>query len=412
MSGLVILTIQGREILDSRGNPTLEVELLCQGGIKTIASVPSGASVGAFEAFDLRDGDPKRYHGLGLLKSIALLENEISRALVDKSFSSIKELDQALIELDGTVNKGVLGANTSLALSIAFAKALAKSENLALYQIIKRENPVNFNVKNPIPLLNLINGGKHSDNGLAIQEFLLVPPEKISFKEKIRLAAEFFYDLKNRLQKLGERISVGDEGGFAPNFSKSHEALNHLVSLIEKSKYQDCKLALDAAASSFYEKNIYQIDGEKFNSSELISYYKDLIKNYPIISIEDPLAEEDFFGWERITEELQNQILLVGDDLFVTNQYYLAGGIEKGLANAILIKPNQVGTLSETLATVVLAKENDYEVIASHRSGETEEKALAHLALGIGAKYLKAGAPCRSERLAKYNELIRLDLET
>jgi enolase len=412
MSSLVIRKVLGREILDSRGNPALEVELTWNQGRKTFASVPSGASVGSFEAFELRDGDPERYHGLGLLKSINFLENNITKALVDKTFSSVKELDQALIALDGTVNKGFLGANTTLGLSLAAAKALAELEEIPLYKVIAREYEGEITVKNPIPFLNVINGGKHADNQLAIQEFILVPPENISFKERMLLAAEFFYDLRELLKRAGERISVGDEGGFAPNFSQSKETLNHLMKLLEKKPYQACKLALDAAASSFYKDNLYAIDGDKLSNLELIEYYRDLIKQYPIISIEDPMAEEDFLGWQKITEALGEKILLVGDDLFVTNKFHLANGIEKNLANAILIKPNQVGTITETLETVALARQNNYEIIVSHRSGETEEVALAHLALGVGAKYLKAGAPCRSERLAKYNELIRLNLET
>lgn len=416
---VIIEKVIGREIIDSRGNPTLEVEIVLDNGIKKYASVPSGASVGMEEAVELRDCDVERYHGMGVTKSIDVLNKLIIPALNRRKLNSLKELDELVIEIDGTTNKSKVGANTSLALSLAFAKCLAASKNIPLYRLIANEYKdlcgVDIRVfKAPTPMLNVINGGKHADNGLVLQEFMIVPIIDSSIQEKIRVSCEFFSELKDTIYGMGHSTNVGDEGGFAPLLSSAYDALDLLMVVLEKDRYRGCfKFAIDAAASTFYDQrnkiyNLYEDEDEPITSEDMVNFYQQLIGEYPILSLEDPIAEDDLVGWKMITKEIGNEVMLVGDDLFVTNTKNLQHGIENGLGNAILIKPNQIGTLTETMNAVHLARSNGYEVVVSHRSGETEDTSLSHIAVGLGASYIKAGAPCRSERVAKYNELIRI----
>jgi enolase len=416
---MFIEKIIGREIIDSRGNPTLEVELQLDNGVKQYASVPSGASIGMQEAVEMRDYDIERYHGMGLHKSIEVLNRLVMPALHGKKLQSVKELDQLVIELDGTHNKAKVGANTSLALSLAFAKCLAVSQNIPLYKLIANEYRAQSGIdirefKPPIPMLNVINGGKHADNRLVLQEFMIVPIIDSTIQEQIRISCEFFSELKDTISALGYSTNVGDEGGFAPRLESAYDALDLLMQVLENDRYRGCfKFAIDAAASTFYDKKystyaLYEDDDEPITNEEMINFYGQLISEYPILSIEDPIAEEDFIGWQMITKALGSDVMLVGDDLFVTNTKNLQYGIDNRLGNAILIKPNQIGTLTETISAVHLARSNGYEVVVSHRSGETEDTSLAHLAVGLNASYIKAGAPSRSERVAKYNELIRI----
>lgn len=415
---MFIKKITGREIIDSRGNPTLEVEIELDNGVKRYASVPSGASVGIQEAVELRDCDVERYHGMGVTKSIDMLNKIIVPALDIRDLQSLRELDQLIIELDGTTNKSKIGANTSLALSLAFAKCLAASKEIPLYKLIADEYKTQsgieiYDFKSPTPMLNVINGGKHADNGLVIQEFMIVPTIDSTIQEKIRISCEFFAELKDTIYGLGHSTNVGDEGGFAPLLSSAYDALDLLMEVLERDRYRGCfKFAIDAAASTFYDLktksyNLYD-DDEPITNEDMVNFYLQLISEYPILSIEDSLAEEDLIGWKMITQKIGNDVILVGDDLFVTNTKNLQYGIDNKLGNAILIKPNQIGTLTETIKAVHLARSNGYEVIVSHRSGETEDTSLSHVAVGLGASYIKAGAPCRSERVAKYNELIRI----
>ncbi len=415
----IIEKVIGREIIDSRGNPTLEVELQLENGIKQYASVPSGASVGLQEAIELRDRDIERYHGMGVTKAIDLLNDLIFPKLKSKSFNSIIELDEFIIEIDGTNNKGKIGANTSLALSLAFAKCFAVSHNIPLYKLIANEYSKTYDLdmkafKAPTPMFNVINGGKHADNGLVLQEFMIVPIIDRNISEKIRVSCEFFTELRDTIHRLGHTTSVGDEGGFAPLLSSAYDVLDLLMNVMEKERYRGCfKIAIDAAASTFYNPKyktygLYDDEDDPITSEDMVHFYDQLVNDYPILSIEDPISEEDLVGWQMITQELGNQVMLVGDDLFVTNTKNLQNGIDNKLANAILIKPNQIGTITETIQAVHLARSNNYEVIVSHRSGETEDTSLSHIAVGLSASYIKAGAPSRSERVAKYNELIRI----
>ncbi len=416
---MIIKKAIGREIIDSRGNPTLEIEIELENGVKNYASVPSGASVGIQEAVELRDCDIERYHGMGVTKAIDVLNNIIVPALQGRDFQSLKELDQLIIELDSTANKSRVGANTSLALSLAFAKCLAVSKNIPLYKLIAEEYKTQsgidiYNFQSPTPMLNVINGGKHADNGLVIQEFMIVPIIESTIQEKMRISCEFFSELKDTIYGLGHSTNVGDEGGFAPLLSSAYDALDLLMEVLEKDRYRGCfKFAIDAAASTFYDLktktyNLYDEEEEPITNEDMVNFYSQLISEYPILSIEDPIAEEDIVGWKMITQEIGKDVILVGDDLFVTNTKNLQYGVDNKLGNAILIKPNQIGTLTETIKAVHLARSNGYEVIVSHRSGETEDTSLSHVAVGLGASYIKAGAPCRSERVAKYNELIRI----
>jgi enolase len=405
-----ITKIYAREILDSRGNPTIEAEVYLSDGASGIAAVPSGASTGSLEALELRDGDAKRYLGKGALKAVANVNEKIATALVGMDSANQSEIDDKMIELDGTQNKSNLGANAILAVSMANALASANSMGLPLYYYIGGEEAL----VTPTPMMNIINGGAHADNKIDIQEFMIMPVLATSISEGIRMGAEVFHYLKALLKKDGFATNVGDEGGFAPNFNSTTQALDYIAKAVVQAGYNlgsDIVLALDAASSEFYRDGKYNLAGENkiLSSDDLIKYYENLIKNYPIYSIEDACAENDFTGWKNITTALGNKIQLVGDDLFVTNPKILQKGIDEKMANAILIKPNQIGTLSETLHAIELAKLNGYNTIISHRSGETEDTYIAHIAVGTSAGQIKTGSLCRSDRIAKYNDLIRIN---
>ncbi len=404
-----IIDIWAREILDSRGNPTVEVEVVLEDGSVGRASVPSGASTGEHEAWELRDGG-ERYQGKGVRKAVENVNKIIAPELEGMEATEQKLIDDTLIELDGTPNKKKLGANSILGVSLAVAKAAAVSLGLPLYRYI---GGVYAHLL-PTPLLNILNGGQHADNNLDIQEFMIVPAGFSSFKDALRSAVEIYHTLKSILKKRGFSTSVGDEGGFAPNLESNESALKIIMEAIESAGYrvgEEVYLAIDSAASSFYENGVYRLEGEgkSMGPRELVDYYVYLVDNYPIISIEDGLAEDDWEGWKYLTEKLGDRIQLVGDDLFVTNPSRLQMGFEKGVANSILIKPNQIGTLTETLETVNLAKNNSYSTVFSHRSGETEDDYLADLVVALNGGEIKTGAPCRSERNAKYNQLLRIE---
>ncbi len=398
-----------REILDSRGNPTVEVELFLDNMRKVSASVPSGASVGNKEALELRDSDIKRYHGLGVQKAINNIMTKIRPNVIGMELNQLK-MDKFLIELDGTFNKSNLGANAILAVSLANLKACAISENKKLYQYVS-----NGKYTLPIPMMNIINGGAHANNGIAFQEFMICPVMN-SFKERLRAGSEIFHTLKKILNDNGASTSVGDEGGFAPRFSNTSNAFDLIVKAINESGYiagKDVYIAIDAAANSFYleTENKYIIDNKKISSNELMQYYIELINKYPIISIEDPFNEEDFESLNKFTQLIGNKIMIVGDDYFVTNKAYLQKGIRYNCANAILLKANQIGTITEMIDTIQLAKKNNYKMIISHRSGETEDTFIADLAVGLNIPYIKTGSVCRGERIAKYNQLLRIEEE-
>lgn len=412
MRGFIIEKVIAREIIDSRGNPTLEVEMISNSGTSKYASVPSGISVGLFEAVELRDGDQSRYHGMGVTKAIKAAEEVIGPKIIGREFTSMKEFDDLIIAIDGTDNKSNVGANTTLGLSLAFMKCLAQVNHLKEFELLRKEFKME-SYRAPIPMLNIINGGKHANNNLMLQEFMIVPTmsDNSTIRDRMEISCEFYADLRSDIKAAEHSTNVGDEGGFAPMFSSSEEALDAIVTVMHKRNYlNNFKIALDAAASTFYANNVYEVDVNRspMSSSEIIKYYEKLIRAYPIVSIEDPMAEDDIDGWKEITEKLGKEVMLVGDDIFVTNTKNLQHGIDNNLANAVLIKPNQIGTVSETAMAIELARKNNYEVIVSHRSGETEDVSLSHIALGLGASYIKAGAPCRSERVAKYNELLRI----
>lgn len=408
-----IQNIKGREILDSRGNPTVEVDIQLECGISARASVPSGASTGIHEATELRDGDLKRYHGKGVLKAIRNIENIISPALIGENVLNQKRIDQMLCELDGTRNKGVLGANSTLAVSMAATRAAAQYSDLPLYRYIGGINAVEI----PVPMLNILNGGSHADNSIDIQEFMIVPIKAPSFSEALRMSAEIFHTLKLILKREGHNTSVGDEGGFAPNLKSNEEALQVIIKAIEESGFlpgDQIFIALDSAATEFFENEKYvfkKSSGQILNSAQMVDFYQELVQKYPIISIEDGLAEDDWDGWEILTRQLGNQIQLVGDDLFVTNTERLQKGLDRKITNSILIKLNQIGTVTETIETVKLAQKNNYTTIVSHRSGETEETFIADLAVGLSTGQIKTGSVSRSERIAKYNRLLRIEEE-
>lgn len=406
---VTIEKIIAREILDSRGVPTIEVDLFLNDGSWGRASVPSGASTGTLEAIELRDGDVKRYLGKGVLKAINNLNKIICPKILGKEISGQKELDELLIKIDGSENKSYLGANTILAVSLSFAKAVANSKKTPFYQSINKDI---LSYKSPKAFMNIINGGAHADNKIDIQEFMIIPNLEGSIRENIRIGSEVFHNLKNILYRDGHSTNVGDEGGFAPMLNKTTQALDYICKAIEKAGFtagKEVLLALDCAASEFYREGKYSIEEKSLSSAELIEYYNDLVNNYPIISIEDPMAEDDISGWKLITERLGDKIKLVGDDLFVTNPKILAKGIEDGLANSVLIKPNQIGTLSETIEAIEIAKKAGYASIISHRSGETEDTSISHIAVGCGVEYIKTGSLSRTDRIAKYNELIRIE---
>jgi enolase len=407
-----IVDICAREILDSRGNPTIEVEVELECGAIGRAAVPSGASTGTHEALELRDGDKNRYLGKGVLKAVDAVNDIIAPELEGEDATQQALIDQLMIDLDGTENKEKLGANAILGISLAVAKASALALELPLYQYL---GGVNAKVL-PVPMLNILNGGKHADNPIDIQEFMIVPAGATSFSEGLRFGVETFHQLKKTLAEKGYSTSVGDEGGFAPAISSTEEALQIIIQAIEKAGYKpgkDISLALDTAATELFEDGKYNFKGENKNmtSDELISYYESLVEKYPIISIEDGLAEDDWDGWKKLTEKLGDKIQIVGDDLFVTNPKRLTKGIELGVANSILIKVNQIGTLTETLDVIELAKKSNYTTIISHRSGETEDTTIADIAVATNAGQIKTGAPSRTDRVAKYNQLLRIEEE-
>lgn len=399
-----IENIHAREILDSRGNPTIECELTIENGIKVISSVPSGASTGVNEALELRDNDYSRYKGKGVLKAVNNVNTIIKENLIGKEIDQYK-IDKILIDLDGTPNKSNLGANSILSVSLCIMKALAKIKNLDLHKYLG--NTQNL----PIPMMNIINGGAHADSGLEIQEFMIVPTQE-KFKERLRCGAEVFHTLKKILKEKGYSISVGDEGGFAPNLENNEMALNYIVEAIIKSGYEPGKnvyLALDCAATEFYDGENYTFNGRKITKEQLINKYIHLTEKYPIISIEDAFAETDIESIKKLTSKIGKKVMLVGDDYFVTNIKYLEKGIKEKYNNAILLKANQIGTITEMLETIKLAKENNFKTIISHRSGETEDTFISQLAVGLNLDYIKTGSLCRGERIAKYNELLRIE---
>jgi len=405
-----ITALKAREILDSRGFPTLEAEIhLADGSIAT-AAVPSGASTGSLEAHELRDGDKDRFLGKGVLKAVANVNTKIASKLIGFDAEKQKEIDQLMIDLDGTENKDSLGANAILAVSLAVAKASAISKKIPLFEYLGGSEARVL----PVPMMNIINGGKHADNKIDIQEFMIMPVAAQSVCDAIRIGAEIFQHLKSLLKKDGHNTNVGDEGGFAPNLDSTKEALDYVAKATQKAGYElgsEVVLALDAASTEFYKNGKYDLEGEGriLTSDELVRYYEELVNNYPIFSIEDACAENDYEGWKNITKVLGKKIQLVGDDLFVTNPKILQKGIAEHMANAMLVKFNQIGTLSETLNAINIAKSAGYNNIISHRSGETEDTTIAHIAVATNAGQIKTGSLCRSDRTAKYNELIRIE---
>lgn len=408
----IIIDVKGREVLDSRGNPTVEAEVTLESGVVARAIVPSGASTGEREAIELRDGDPKRFKGKGVLKAVENINTKIADAIIGEESTDQVNIDNIMLKLDGTENKSKLGANAILAVSLAVARASAEELELPLYRYLGGTNAKIL----PVPLMNVINGGAHADNGLDIQEFMIVPVFGDSFKEALRAGVEVFHTLKSVLKEKGFSTNVGDEGGFAPALNSTKEALEILQEAIKKAGYdpeEDIFLALDAASSEFYdkEKGVYKFEGEELTADDMIDLYGELISAYKIVSIEDPLAEDDWEGWKKITEALGHRVQLVGDDLFTTNPKILQKGIDEGVANSILIKLNQIGSLTETLDAIELAKINAYTNIISHRSGETEDTFIADLAVATNAGQIKTGSASRTDRIAKYNQLLRIEEE-
>ena len=407
-----IIDIFAREILDSRGSPTVECDVLLESGVMGRAAVPSGASTGAKEALELRDGDKSRYFGKGVLKAVENINNDIAQALIGLDASEQSYIDQVMLDLDGTDNKGRLGANATLAVSIAVARAAAEDAGLPLYRYIGGAGPMAM----PVPMMNVINGGAHANNSLDIQEFMIIPTGVDSFREALRCGAEIFHSLKQLCDDKGYPTTVGDEGGFAPNLSSHEEALKLIMEAIAAAGYiagENVVLALDCAASEFYKDGKYHLstEGLALTSAEFADYLAKLVDGYPIISIEDGMSEIDWDGWKILTDLLGKKIQLVGDDLFVTNPVILAEGIEKGLANSLLVKVNQIGTLTETLKAVELAKRSRYTSVMSHRSGETEDNTIADLAVATNCMQIKTGSLSRSDRMSKYNQLLRIEEE-
>ena len=409
---LRICSVSAREIIDSRGMPTIEATVSLACGATGIASVPSGASTGIFEAIELRDNDKKRYFGKGVSNAVDNVNSIIGPALIKCGYIDFRGADKVIASLDGTENKGKLGANASLSVSLALAKAHANAYKLPLYRYLGGV----YGNSLPIPMMNILNGGAHASNNIDIQEFMIVPIGFNSFKEMLRAGCEIYFSLKNRLKKEGYSTSVGDEGGFAPDLSSEEEALDLIVQSIKDAGYntEKVKIALDVASSEWWtEEKKYILPKAKlgYTSSELIDKWDKLVKKYPIISIEDPLSEEDYNGWTEITKKMGDKIMLVGDDLFVTNMKRLQKGFDLSMANSILIKPNQIGSLSETLDVIKLAKNNSYKTIISHRSGETDDTTIADIAVSVNAGFIKTGAPCRMDRNAKYNRLLKIEEE-
>ncbi|WHU40918.1 phosphopyruvate hydratase [Pseudomonas fulva] len=409
-----IVDIKGREVLDSRGNPTVEADVLLDNGIIGSACAPSGASTGSREALELRDGDKSRYLGKGVLKAVANINGPIRDLLLGKDPSDQKALDHAMIELDGTENKAKLGANAILAVSLAAAKAAAHDQDLPLYAHIANLNGTPGQYSMPVPMMNIINGGEHADNNVDIQEFMVQPVGAKTFSDGLRMGTEIFHHLKAVLKARGLNTAVGDEGGFAPNLASNEDALGAIAEAVEKAGYKlgtDVTLALDCAASEFYENGKYNLSGEgkSFDAEGFADYLKGLTERFPIISIEDGLDESDWAGWKILTDKIGEKVQLVGDDLFVTNTKILKEGIEKGIGNSILIKFNQIGSLTETLEAIQMAKAAGYTAVISHRSGETEDSTIADLAVGTAAGQIKTGSLCRSDRVSKYNQLLRIE---
>ncbi len=408
-SSSMIKNIIGREIIDSRGNPTVEADVILQSGVMGRAAVPSGASTGAREAIELRDGDARRFGGKGVLKAVGHVNNEIREALLGKDASDQGDIDDTMLNLDGTANKSSLGANAILAVSLACARAAAKDNDKALYEYLNSgEAPLM-----PVPMMNIINGGVHADNSVDLQEFMIVPVGAPSMNEAIRYGAEVFHTLKNVLQDKGLNTTVGDEGGFAPDLPSNESALEVILQAIDKAGYEageDIMIAIDAASSEFYKDGKYVLASENktLDASEFIDVLENWVDKYPIISVEDGMAEDDWDGWKMMTERLGGRVQLVGDDLFVTNTEIFKQGIDKGVANSILIKVNQIGTLSETLAAIEMAKKAGYTAVISHRSGETEDTTIADLAVATAVGQIKTGSMSRSDRVAKYNQLLRI----
>lgn len=406
-----IINVHAREILDSRGNPTVEAEVTLFSGITGRASIPSGASTGEHEMLELRDGDKKRYLGKGVEKAVSNVINKIGPEVIGMDCLNQREIDYAMITLDGTDNKGALGANAILGVSIACAKAAAEASELPLYRYIGGVVAKDI----PIPMMNILNGGQHADNNVDIQEFMIMPVGAKTFKEGLRMSAEVFHTLKSVLKSKGYNTSVGDEGGFAPNLKSNEEAFILIMEAIEKAGYKpgkDIFIAIDPAASSFYVDGKYVLSAEKKpnkTAQEMVKFYQNMVKKYPIISIEDGLAEDDWEGWKLLTDTLGGTVQIVGDDIFVTNKKRLEKGISLGVGNSILIKLNQIGTLTETLETIQRAKEAGYTTVISHRSGETEDSAMADIAVAANCGQIKSGSLSRSERLAKYNQLLRIE---
>jgi enolase len=407
-----ISEIRARQVIDSRGNPTIEVDVYTDSGYFGSAIVPSGASTGSKEALELRDGDKKKYLGKGVLKAIKNVNTVIADALIGYDACEQMTIDQIMLELDGTKNKSKLGANAILGVSMAVARAAANCLDLPLYKYLGGP----FAHELPVPMMNILNGGAHADNNVDIQEFMILPVGAKNFSEALRMGSEVYHELKGVLKKRGLNTAIGDEGGFAPNLKSNEEALKIIIEAIEGAGYKkgkDIALALDVASSELYSKGKYTLAGENktLTSKELVDYYAKLCKKYPIVSIEDGLDESDWEGWEILTKELGKNIQIVGDDLFVTNSKILAEGISKGVANSILIKVNQIGTVTETLAAIEMAKRAKYTAVISHRSGESEDTFIADLAVATNAGQIKTGAPCRTDRVAKYNQLLRIEEE-
>ena len=406
-----IIKCTAREILDSRGNPTVEASVILSDGNVGVASVPSGASTGIYEAVEKRDGDKRRFGGKGVLTAVGGICRVISPSLVGVYASEQSEIDRILCELDGTKNKEKLGANATLAVSLAAARAAASSYKIPLYKYIGGVSAVRM----PVPMMNILNGGAHASNNIDIQEFMICPVHAPSFSDALRMGSEIYHTLGKILKGEGKSVSVGDEGGFAPNLSSDAEAIEYIIKAIEEAGYStdDVKIALDVAASEWFSEDdgMYHLHkrGEILTQEGVVDYIGSLAEKYPIISIEAPLDQRDFDGWRKITEKLGKSIMLGGDDLFVTNEERVRYGIENGIANSVLVKPNQIGTLSEVLNVIKIAKNSEYRCIMSHRSGETEDTTIADLAVGFGTEFIKAGAPCRSDRVAKYNRLLRIE---
>ncbi len=411
-----ISDIRAYEVLDSRGNPTVEADVILENGFIGSACAPSGASTGSREALELRDGDPARYLGKGVLQAVANINTTIRDLLVGQDVTQQQELDRLMIEADGTDNKSVLGANAILAVSLAAAKAAAKAKGIPLYAHIAELNGTAGDYSMPVPMMNILNGGEHADNNVDIQEFMIQPVSAPSFTEALRVGAEIFHALKKVLKSRGLSTAVGDEGGFAPNLSSNEEALTVIAEAVENAGYKlgdDVTLALDCASSEFYQDGKYNLAGEGkvYAASGFVEYLADLVERHPILSVEDGMDESDWAGWKELTDKLGKKVQLVGDDLFVTNTRILKEGIEKGVGNSILIKFNQIGSLSETLDAIRMAGEAGYTAVISHRSGETEDTTIADLAVATAAGQIKTGSLCRSDRVAKYNRLLRIEAE-